>query len=206
MRLDELNTLPDDSARAELLRCCGSTRWARAMTAARPFATADAMLSAADAAWSALGPDDWLEAFRAHPRIGETVGAGGHAGARASERPAHEASARHVPESGARGAESQRPEDCEHSRERGDSRWSAHEQAGVRDASQELRDRLARANDRYEARFGYIFIVCATGRSADEMLAMLERRLTNEADAELQTAAEEQRKIMRLRIAKMMAP
>jgi 2-oxo-4-hydroxy-4-carboxy-5-ureidoimidazoline decarboxylase len=62
---------------------------------------------------------------------------------------------------------------------------------------------LAAANREYEARFGYIFIVCATGKSAEEMLALLERRLTNRADEELRIAAEEQRKIMQLRVAKL---
>ena len=66
-----------------------------------------------------------------------------------------------------------------------------------------VRDRLAEGNRHYEARFGYIFIVCATGRSAEEMLAMLERRLTNHPDDELRIAAEEQRTITRLRIAKL---
>ena len=82
--------------------------------------------------------------------------------------------------------------------------WSDQEQAGVRTARDAVRDRLAQGNRHYEARFGYIFIVCATGRSAEEMLAMLERRLTNHPDDELRIAAEEQRTITRLRIAKLL--
>jgi len=64
--------------------------------------------------------------------------------------------------------------------------------------------RLAKANRDYEARFGYLFIVCATGKSAEEMLAILERRLTNAPGEELCIAAEEQRKIMHLRLEKLL--
>ena len=169
MHLDDLNTLPEDRAVAELLRCCGSTRWARRMAAARPFASFDATLQHADTIWWSLGPDDWLEAFRSHPRIGQR-GACGHATSRAASTEA----------------------------------WPEQEQAGVRSADAAVRDRLAEANRHYEARFGYIFIVCATGKSAAEMLATLDRRLVNDPDTELRTAAEEQRKITRLRIEKLL--
>jgi OHCU decarboxylase len=179
MRLDELNALDPATAERELLRCCGSTRWARMMASARPFGTADEMLAAADRIWPALGPDDWLQAFRAHPRIGETSESGGSGG------------------SGRSGG-------SDASGRSGD--WSDQEQAGVRTARDAVRDRLAEGNRHYEARFGYIFIVCATGRSAEEMLAMLERRLTNHPDDELRIAAEEQRNITRLRIAKLVTP
>jgi len=176
MRLDDLNALPEERAVADLLRCCGSTQWARLMSAARPFASLDAARERADAIWRSLGPDDWLEAFAAHPRIGEGAGAGG-------ERPASREESRAAAAS-----------------------WSEQEQAGVRSADAAARDPLAEANRQYEAHFGYIFIVCATGRSAGAMLAMLERRLTNEPDIELRTAAEEQRMIMQLRIAKLITP
>jgi len=82
--------------------------------------------------------------------------------------------------------------------------WSTHEQSGARDAPGEVRDRLARGNRDYEARFGYIFIICATGKSADEMLAALERRLRNPPDVELGIAAGEQRQITRLRLLKLL--
>jgi 2-oxo-4-hydroxy-4-carboxy-5-ureidoimidazoline decarboxylase len=81
--------------------------------------------------------------------------------------------------------------------------WSAEEQSRVGDAAQDVRDRLARRNHEYEARFGYIFIVCATGRSAGEMLGTLEARLPNDPDTELRIAANEQRKITRLRLEKL---
>jgi OHCU decarboxylase len=83
-------------------------------------------------------------------------------------------------------------------------RWAAREQAGARAASPDVLARLADRNREYEARFGHMFIVCATGRSADEMLTLLEARLDNEPDAELEIAADEQRKITRLRLEKLL--
>src|SRR3954471_10122446 len=73
MRLGQFNTAPSELAVEELLRCCGSTRWAAEMAGARPFADIAAVLAAADQIWSGLAPADWLEAFAAHPRIGETA-------------------------------------------------------------------------------------------------------------------------------------
>lgn len=83
--------------------------------------------------------------------------------------------------------------------------WAAGEQAGSLGASAAVVTRLSERNHEYEARFGHIFIVCATGKSADEMLALLEARLENGPDAELNIAAEEQRKIIRLRLDKLLA-
>ena len=84
------------------------------------------------------------------------------------------------------------------------SAWSAAEQAGVAGAAERTRGRLAEANREYQSRFGYIFIVCATGKSADEMLDLLEGRLRNDPDHELRIAAEEQRKITQLRLTKLL--
>jgi OHCU decarboxylase len=84
------------------------------------------------------------------------------------------------------------------------SAWSDDEQAGVAAAAAQTRRRLAEANRDYQARFGYIFIVCATGKTADEMLALLEGRLRHDAVDELRLAAEEQRKITRLRLIKLL--
>lgn len=82
--------------------------------------------------------------------------------------------------------------------------WSCQEQAGVRDATAETVSQLAEANRAYQAKFGYIFIVCATGKTSDQMLALLRQRLQNDADAELRVAAEEQRKITHLRLEKLL--
>jgi OHCU decarboxylase len=165
--LAELDALPAEAAEAHLLACCGSRAWARAVAERRPYSGIGALLDAADAAWWALPPAAWLEAFRAHPRIGE------------------------------RKAEA--PQDA---RAQG---WSAGEQAGVDAAEEETRRALAEGNRAYERRFGHIYIVCASGRTADEMLALLTQRLENEPAEELRVAAEEQRKITRLRLKKLLA-
>jgi 2-oxo-4-hydroxy-4-carboxy-5-ureidoimidazoline decarboxylase len=158
MRLDDLNALDEDAAVNELLRCCGSSRWARRMAAERPFAGAAALTRTADAIWQSLDAADWLEAFGAHPRIGE----------------------------------------------RTTSAWASAEQSGSASATGAVLERLAAANRDYEVRFGYIFIVCATGRTAGEMLALLERRLPHAPQDEIRIAAEEQRKITRLRLMKLL--
>ncbi|HEV3308351.1 MAG TPA: 2-oxo-4-hydroxy-4-carboxy-5-ureidoimidazoline decarboxylase [Candidatus Sulfotelmatobacter sp.] len=80
--------------------------------------------------------------------------------------------------------------------------WSAQEQSKVEDADTRVKDALADANREYERRFNRIFIVCATGKSADEILKILQRRLTNDADTELHEAAEQQRQITQLRLKK----
>lgn len=82
--------------------------------------------------------------------------------------------------------------------------WSREEQAGTKSASAETLENLADANRKYEQRFGHIFIVCASGKSAAEMLALLDSRLHNDARTELAIAAEEQRKIMLLRLARLL--
>src|SRR5207245_11170454 len=76
------------------------------------------------------------------------------------------------------------------------------EQSGVAGAGAETLARLAAGNRAYEERFGYIYIVCASGKSAAEMLAILESRLSNDPETELRIAAGEQRKIIRLRLEK----
>jgi OHCU decarboxylase len=80
--------------------------------------------------------------------------------------------------------------------------WSAEEQNDVGSAAQSLRQGLADANREYEQHFGRVFLVCATGKSAEEMLDILRRRMENDDDTELHTAAEEQRKITNLRLKK----
>ncbi len=160
--LSRLNSLPHEEAAAELLKCCGSTRWASLVAARRPFKEASELMLTADAAWWSLGPEDWLEAFRSHPKIGEKK-----ADARTSEQ--------------ARA-------------------WSEGEQSGARTAASDTLAELAEANRAYEERFGHIFIICATGRIAEEMLAALRQRLGNDPQEELRVAAEEQRRITGLRL------
>ncbi len=83
--------------------------------------------------------------------------------------------------------------------------WAAGEQGTVRQASQATLEALAAGNAAYERKFGYIFIVCATGKSADEMLARLQARLPNAPSQEIKTAMGEQAKITRLRLQKLLA-
>ena len=164
--LRRLNELPGSDAESEFLKCCGSIKWARAMVGARPFVSPEAMFNQADALFSSLSDQDWLEAFRAHPKIGEKKAAT---------------------------AQSDTAQ-----------KWSAQEQSQTADAATAVMDALAKRNRDYEQRFGFIFIVCASGKTADEMLAMLNARLANDAGVELQVAAAEQRKITQLRLQKLL--
>src|SRR6266550_4548548 len=160
--LDRLNSLSPDDAEIEFLKCCGSKNWARRMVDQRPFIDVSELLSKADDGWRSLGAQDWVEAFRSHPKIGEK---------KAEQAQSAEARA-----------------------------WSEQEQAGTRDSAQETTTALAAGNREYESRYGYIFIVCATGKTTAEMLAILHERLSNDPDNELRIAAEEQRKITQLRL------
>lgn len=83
--------------------------------------------------------------------------------------------------------------------------WASGEQMGVSTASKETIDALAEGNRLYEEKFGYIFIVCATGKSADEMLTLLKKRLNNKPEDEIKIAAAEQNKITKLRLQKLLA-
>ena len=80
--------------------------------------------------------------------------------------------------------------------------WASNEQAGVSEADEQTLQGLADGNTAYESKFGYIFIVCATGKSAAEMLDLLTNRLNNEPEEELNIAAGEQLKITHLRLKK----
>ena len=84
------------------------------------------------------------------------------------------------------------------------AQWASGEQAGIKSTPEKVVKALADGNKLYEAKFGYIFIVCATGKSAEEMLTMLKTRLDNYPNDELKIAAGEQAKITRLRLAKIL--
>ena len=83
------------------------------------------------------------------------------------------------------------------------ARWSAAEQSGTNTATAQTMADLADANRQYEQRFGHIFLICATGKTADEILESLRQRMNNDAQREVQVAAEEQRKITALRLEKL---
>ena len=154
--LAKLNALSTDAAAVEFLKVCGSKKWATAMAWARPFENVAALMRIAEREWWKSNDSDFLEAFGAHPRIGDKSG----------------------------------------------GKWSAQEQAGAASAESQTLEKLKAQNDAYFDKHGFIFIVCATGKSAAEMLALLEARLPNDKATEIRTAAEEQGKITRLRLNK----
>jgi OHCU decarboxylase len=160
-----LNALPDDNARDSLATCCAAGRWVDAMLARRPFTSDDAVLQAAADAAATLTEADWLEAFAAHPMIGDV----------ASLREKYAAT----------------------------RELAAGEQSGATAASEATLAELAALNRTYRDRFGFIFIVFATGKSADEMLALLKARINNSREQELKIAAAEQLKITQLRLQKL---
>jgi allantoicase len=163
--MQRLRAMPDDALAAALLDCCGSRAWAAAMAKDRPFDDLATLVKHAEKTWQKLTPRSWDEAFRAHPRIGETKAKG------PQSRIAH--------------------------------RWSSKEQAKVAHADVSTLDALARANRSYERKFGRTYIVCATGKTAEEMLAIAKERMKNDKKTELRRAADEQRKITELRLEKL---
>jgi 2-oxo-4-hydroxy-4-carboxy-5-ureidoimidazoline decarboxylase len=158
------NELQTGEAAKEILSCCGASSWANAMAGKRPFEDEAAVLITSDEVWLKLEPAAWMEAFKSHPKIGESRAA--------------------TPQG-------------EHS-----AQWSKQEQKNAAFASDEIKLALAEGNREYEKKFGFIFIVCATGKSAGEILAILRRRLQNGKEIELREAAEEQRQITQLRLKK----
>ena len=161
------NGLPLEEAAREILPCCGSRTWAASMASKRPIQDEASLVATSDTIWRSLGEADWLEAFRSHPRIGETR----------TEKDVAASSAA----------------------------WSAQEQQKAATADEAVKMALKWGNREYEQKFGRIFIVCAAGKSASEILEILRRRLHNDDATELRQAAEEQRKIMRIRLNKWIA-
>jgi 2-oxo-4-hydroxy-4-carboxy-5-ureidoimidazoline decarboxylase len=82
------------------------------------------------------------------------------------------------------------------------SAWSKQEQSSVTSATETILTQLAEGNTRYEDKFGFTYIVCATGKSTEEMLSILNRRLAGDRASELREAAEQQRQIMQIRLRK----
>lgn len=154
-----LDSLSDADARAALLRCCGSRAWVDAMMRHWPFRHDARLFDTADQSWNALPRTDWLEAFAAHPRIGERSSA--------------------------------------------TAAWAHAEQSGMDSASTETARALAEGNKRYEAKFGHVFLICATGKPATEMLHALNHRIDNDPETELRVAAAQQLQITHLRLKKL---
>lgn len=162
-----LNATTGEDAKAAFKKCCGSTKWAEAMTARRPFEDVPALMRIGERLWWSLAEADHREAFAAHPKIGAQA-----------PPPKHDD-----------------PETT--------GRWSRDEQKSTAAAPPTTLSELADANHAYEQKHGFIYIVCATGRGTEDMLADLRRRLGRSQAEELRTAAEEQAKITRLRLTKL---
>lgn len=137
------------------------------MSCGRPYESDDAVFQRAADGWNGLSTEDWLEAFSAHPRIGDI--------------------------------------DTLRAKFVNTRNWAGDEQAGVTGSREQTLASLAALNREYAAKFGYIFIICATGKSAEEMLASLASRLTNAPEAEIEIAAAEQLKITQLRLRKLVS-
>lgn len=150
---------PEDAV-SEIHSANGSHAWSTRMTASRPFASEAALLAAADVIWVELDDAAQEEAYRSHPRLGES-----HATTATTQSLA----------------------------------WSATEQSQLGDEN-ETRVALVEGNRLYEQRFGHIFIACATGKEAAQLLRMLHQRLENEPAEENAETAEQQRRITQLRL------
>jgi 2-oxo-4-hydroxy-4-carboxy-5-ureidoimidazoline decarboxylase len=158
--LAAFNAAPPEAAERDLLECCASGSFAKAITYGRPYPGPAALQTAVDAAFRALSWDDIVEGVNAHPRIGDRVRAGGQ---------------------------------------------SAAEQSGAASASDQVRQALADGNLAYERRFGYVFLICASGLSAQDMLDQLRARLGHDIQTERAVVREELLKITRLRLTKLLS-
>ena len=159
--LDRWQRLPDDEAVAQLLTFCASRRWATELISNYTYSGEEALLREAESVWFSLPDSDWLEAFAAHPRIGENK----------APTTAYLAS-------------------------------SETEQSAAQQTLEPVAEALLKGNRAYEKKFGFRYIVFASGRTAPELLAVLEDRLTHTREEELHEAARQQFLITRLRMTK----
>lgn len=166
MTLDELNNLPASDARDTFISCCAAERWAEKMVNGRPYASADELLQKADEFWWTMEEPDFLQAFTAHPKIGDV--------------------------------------DSLRAKYANTKAIAANEQSGANSASEDVLQALSAGNTAYENKFGFIFIVFATGKSAAQMLELLNQRLPNSREQEIRNAAENQMMITDLRIKKIL--
>ncbi|MEU5362093.1 2-oxo-4-hydroxy-4-carboxy-5-ureidoimidazoline decarboxylase [Streptomyces sp. NPDC005925] len=156
--LARFNTLEEHAARSALREVCAATAWADRLLAARPYATAQDLYAASDAATAALGADGLAEAMAGHPPIG---------------RP--------------------RPGDP----------TSAREQRGMAGASDALKAEMLELNLAYQDTFGHVFLICATGRTGEQMRDALRERIGNPPERERDIVRVELGKINRIRLARL---
>jgi 2-oxo-4-hydroxy-4-carboxy-5-ureidoimidazoline decarboxylase len=149
--IEGFNALPQNEAEERLYRCLANSRWAAEVSSRRPYADAQSFLTTAANALDELTVDDWVAAFKAHPRIGERGG--------------------DAPESS--------------QREQGRALQSAGSTLAA----------LETENRQYEERFGHVFLIRASGRSGEEILSELRRRMKNDPAKEFAEARRELSKI-----------
>jgi 2-oxo-4-hydroxy-4-carboxy-5-ureidoimidazoline decarboxylase len=157
--LARLNALQDHAAFAVLHEACASTTWARRLTADRPYATAEELLTASDAATAELTGADLDEAMAGHPPIGHP-----------------------------------KPGDP----------TSAREQRGMAGASAELKAELLELNLAYQEKFGHVFLICATGRTGEQMRDAVKERIGNAPEQEREIVRTELGKINRIRLTRLL--
>ncbi|KAF4369986.1 hypothetical protein G4B88_016147 [Cannabis sativa] len=150
----------------ELVACCGSTRFAQQLAKASPFSSLQQAIAAARDIWfNKVDVHGWLQAFSAHPQIGQSPSPSAHSTS---------------------------------------AQWSKGEQStALATATTSSLQELYEWNARYREKFGFVFLICASGRSTDEILAELKKRYPNRPIVEFEIAAEEQMKITELRLAKL---
>ncbi|KAL6964889.1 hypothetical protein U1Q18_035942 [Sarracenia purpurea var. burkii] len=151
----------------DFLACCGSHRFAKEMAASSPFASYDEAVDVARDIWfNKVDVNGWLEAFAAHPQIGE------------SPSPHHKSPTF--------------------------AQWSKGEQStALATATDYSLQELSDWNSRYRQKFGFVFLIFASGRSTPEILSELKRRYQNKPLVEFEIAAGEQMKVTELRLAKL---
>lgn len=152
------NALEQHAALAALHEACASRAWAERLLAARPYATAEDLYTASDAAMAELTAADLQEAMAGHPPIG---------------RP--------------------KPGDP----------TSAREQRGMAGASEELKAEMLELNLAYQDKFGHVFLICATGRTGEQMRDAVKERIGNSPEQERETVRTELGKINRIRLARL---
>ncbi|WP_055494587.1 2-oxo-4-hydroxy-4-carboxy-5-ureidoimidazoline decarboxylase [Streptomyces sp. TP-A0356] len=157
--LARFNALEEHAALAALQEACASTAWARRLLAARPYATAEDLCAASDAAMAELTTADLQEAMAGHPPIG-------------------------------------RPEP-------GDP-TSAREQRGMAGASEALKAEMLELNLAYQEKFGHVFLICATGKTGEQMRDAVRERIGNAPEQEREIVRTELGKINRIRLARLL--
>ncbi|XP_030966984.1 uric acid degradation bifunctional protein TTL isoform X1 [Quercus lobata] len=153
----------------DFLACCGSTKFAQEMALAAPFASLEQAVAAATDIWfNKVDVSAWLQAFSAHPQIGDSA---------PSSQSHHQTTS---------------------------AQWSKGEQStALATATSSSLQELSEWNARYRQKFGFIFIICASGRSTDGILAELKNRYSNRPIVEFEIAAQEQMKVTELRLKKL---